>query len=900
MQSPTHRQLTVCARKRGTSWATINSSSAHKRLDEYQKKMGKDSLRLVQDVDTSWNSQYLMLSRLLDLKEAVSVELATSNCSIDGLCSAEWKEALEYLDALKPLYDATVITSADKYPSLSTQIPIIFGMLSCLSNFSGTTGFHKELARSLNTRFPLYTEDKEACLAMFLDPRFKSTVFRNNKQKLVWLKDLVFQDVALCPAVEVVQPAAKVQEPQQCVQPSSDVWSAFDNLANSQVASTPLSTSEWETKAYSEEALLKKDSDPCDWWQTVGTFRYPKYIRPYQPLQFQASVPFQWQGRLSLFGGSASCLIMLAKHHVGCVNKTVRRCLRYSRGGAVCGCPSLSRSLSVSGPLLKPPPAVARLWPSCQPSFKPSSRPVCCSLLHTCSSTRRSAASLGGSTRKLSESLLAWGGSANGCLQRWVCHGRHRGPSAVLDEIMDDLEGSGDEHPTAPPPSKDRLAPLNVSFANGDSEPDSSYGTPVDELPPSTSAEHTSLVHAILEAAAGSQLLARSEDLPINGESEVHDKLAERRNLCVVECSLVDCNGVSGECGLRGQLPPAGSVVEETALQSARSLTHINGFHADDGTVIFRPNQCLATSLPGGVTGSSENGLGSQGPSDEDAAQSSISGKPVGTVPPFRTVAATDSKPTAGTGGAGVGGHERAVAELASLSGKLVRIHSLMQARVQERLRTDHEQIEELKQNLDTVCCQKAQCGLEVGELRRQRDQACEHAQRLEQQMASLQDSHAREVELLFQQMGDLKEKNRCLSAVNQEQGRQLQEELSKRGFSSEADAICAKLQLRQELEQLREELLLKDEQLRALAAKFGRFRKAYEDNYQRATDDIDKLDTMLERVIETLEAEPETVSSCPALRQLLHNLRGGGAGDATASTPSGDSATNRKMPTAL
>ncbi|KAH8021161.1 hypothetical protein HPB51_012556 [Rhipicephalus microplus] len=156
------------------------SLSAQKKLDEYQKKMGKDPLRLVQDVDTRWNSQYLMLSRLLDLKEAVSVELAMSSSSIDGLCSAEWKEALEYLDALKPFYDATAITSADKYPSLSTQIQIIFGKLSCLSNFSGTTGFRKELARSPNTRFPLYIEDKEACLAMFLDPRFKSTVFRNN------------------------------------------------------------------------------------------------------------------------------------------------------------------------------------------------------------------------------------------------------------------------------------------------------------------------------------------------------------------------------------------------------------------------------------------------------------------------------------------------------------------------------------------------------------------------------------------------------------------------------------------------------------------------------------------------------------------------------------------------
>lgn len=47
--------------------------------------MGKDPLRLVQDVETRWNSEYLMLSRLLDLKEALPVELARSSNSIDGL-----------------------------------------------------------------------------------------------------------------------------------------------------------------------------------------------------------------------------------------------------------------------------------------------------------------------------------------------------------------------------------------------------------------------------------------------------------------------------------------------------------------------------------------------------------------------------------------------------------------------------------------------------------------------------------------------------------------------------------------------------------------------------------------------------------------------------------------------
>ncbi|XP_077508767.1 uncharacterized protein LOC144120240 [Amblyomma americanum] len=539
--------------------------------------------------------------------------------------------------------------------------------------------------------------------------------------------------------------------------------------------------------------------------------------------------------------------------------------------------------------------------------------------------------------------------------------------SEVLDEIMDDLEGSGDEHSpsVALPPRKDRaglaipLPPLDgaATFANGDSEPDSSYGTPVDELPPNVSPEHSSLVQAILQAAAVSRMPGQPDDgrdrlasaplvvehhSAVNGGSEIGEKLAERRNSCVLEHTFVECNGVVAANGgegsggrLRermatGQFPTGGAVStaegpepgEAHRVLGAAIASRPNGFHIDDSAALFRPNHCLANGVLSGA-GPSENGALSsassgsqqqlQGARDDDAAQSSVAGKPVGTVPPFRTVMATDGSKLTGsvgvTAGSGSGSsHEQAVAELASLSGKLVRIHSLMQARVQERLCTDHEQIEELKQNLDTVCCQKAQCGLEAGELRRQRDQACERAQRLEQQMATLQDGHAREVELLFQQMGDLKEKNRCLAAVNQEQGRQLQEELSRRGFSSEADAICAKLQLRQEVERLREELLLREEQLRALAAKFGRFRKAYEDNYQRATDDIDKLDTMLERVIETLEAELDVVSGCPALMQLLHNLRGGGAAgeEATSasgtpqSPPSGGSLINRKTPTAL
>ncbi|EEC11530.1 hypothetical protein IscW_ISCW020400 [Ixodes scapularis] len=67
-------------------------------------------------------------------------------------------------------------------------------------------------------------------------------------------------------------------------------------------------------------------------------------------------------------------------------------------------------------------------------------------------------------------------------------------------------------------------------------------------------------------------------------------------------------------------------------------------------------------------------------------------------------------------------------------------------------------------------------------------------------------------------------------------------------------------------VESLREGLVLREEQLRGLASKFSRFKQAYEDNYQRATEDIDKLDTMLERVIERPYGAPDTFCGVPIL----------------------------------
>lgn len=403
--------------------------------------------------------------------------------------------------------------------------------------------------------------------------------------------------------------------------------------------------------------------------------------------------------------------------------------------------------------------------------------------------------------------------------------------SEVLDEIMDDYEAS--EEPTSSasstPSSLGPLRPRELSNGvvrpssvdslaagklNSDSNSNSSYSTPISELPsPSTNGE--SLVHMVLQAAS---LVQPSR------EPKIADAAEESR----------------------GRAAQNGTVAVE------------------NGTVAV------------------ENG--GERKAAEVPKTSEVS-KPVGTVPPFRTVS-TDVNghhKDGGTSGPSPkhGSLDSLVSELTALSGKLLRIHTMMHSKVQDRLRTSQDQIEELKKNLDTICQKNIDSAQDSAFLKQQLDQALTRVINLEEKLQTVHESYRREIEMLFQQIEDLKEKNRCLMAVNQEQARQLKEELrnlrGKQGYTSEADIICDKFNLKQEVAKLKEEALSKDEQYRSLAGKFARFKKAYEDNYQKATEDIDKLDTMIERVIETLQSVPEVVSSCTPLQGLLDNLVGTG-----------------------
>ncbi|KAH9366683.1 hypothetical protein HPB48_008130 [Haemaphysalis longicornis] len=139
---------------------------------------------------------------------------------------------------------------------------------------------------------------------------------------MMWLKDLVLQDLALCPRVDTTDSEARKQEPKQSAQHSCDVWDAFDDLANSQAGNKALSSSEWEIAAYSEEALLGKESDPCSWWQTVGSFSsvIGEWVKCIETIMSLSEAAASWLLKYIANAGPSVVKLYLLE----CLNKEVR------------------------------------------------------------------------------------------------------------------------------------------------------------------------------------------------------------------------------------------------------------------------------------------------------------------------------------------------------------------------------------------------------------------------------------------------------------------------------------------------------------------------------------------------------------------------------------------------
>src|SRR6218665_2300752 len=92
-------------------------------LKQCQKSCNVPQHALIQDVETRWNSIYLMLARLSEQRKAIILYILERR-GIENLSKQEWESVEHLIDVQKPFYDATLEICLDD-ACISIKIPVI-------------------------------------------------------------------------------------------------------------------------------------------------------------------------------------------------------------------------------------------------------------------------------------------------------------------------------------------------------------------------------------------------------------------------------------------------------------------------------------------------------------------------------------------------------------------------------------------------------------------------------------------------------------------------------------------------------------------------------------------------------------------------------------------------------
>lgn len=249
-----------------------HSTKASYALLKMQEQLNVNTLKLKQDVRTRWNSIFYMLERLLEVKIPLSATLPQLDTSPPNLDSNEWIITEDIVMLLRPSENVTVILSGEKYPSLSSVIPLVLGLQNAIENKAPVTELGTNLKRSLSAviekRLAVYETNRTASKATFLDPRFKKKGFRlesnaNNAQ--MW----VINELSNMTTDQVL-PSSSPNSPSTSIIAAldrDDIWGVVDKkLTESSAHLTPYTSAAMMVKQYIELPYLDRKCDPLQFW----------------------------------------------------------------------------------------------------------------------------------------------------------------------------------------------------------------------------------------------------------------------------------------------------------------------------------------------------------------------------------------------------------------------------------------------------------------------------------------------------------------------------------------------------------------------------------------------------------------------------------------------------------
>lgn len=123
-----------------------------------QKIVSRCGKTIISDNSTRWNSTYLMINRLLEIK--VQLNEVLHEMKIDSLLTSEWGVLQEIVSLLEPFREQTDILQTDA-TSLSNVIPSLLELECHLEQFTSSTRLVKSINLNMKKRFAVLLEPSD-------------------------------------------------------------------------------------------------------------------------------------------------------------------------------------------------------------------------------------------------------------------------------------------------------------------------------------------------------------------------------------------------------------------------------------------------------------------------------------------------------------------------------------------------------------------------------------------------------------------------------------------------------------------------------------------------------------------------------------------------------------------
>ncbi|CAG9571748.1 unnamed protein product [Danaus chrysippus] len=255
------------------------STVSSERLAKYQIQQNLQPKRLIQQVETRWNSVFYMIERIVELQDAVRSTLALVDRNLPLLSSEDWTTCAQLCQILRPFEEMTKAMSGEKYLTGSSVIIMVRCLKESCKKILGNTEFVSSvrdvafnLQLGLEERFQRVEQSGTLALNTFLDPRFKTQAFSDTNEAAK-TKERVRKLVAAQIAKHQTNPTPSKSSTEKKTDDYSP-WDIFDGLINQNESSaTPLSKAIKEVDMYlADDILLRRNASgewnsPFVWWK---------------------------------------------------------------------------------------------------------------------------------------------------------------------------------------------------------------------------------------------------------------------------------------------------------------------------------------------------------------------------------------------------------------------------------------------------------------------------------------------------------------------------------------------------------------------------------------------------------------------------------------------------------